>query len=66
MGNDSEKCCRENQNTYFTINYLLPKFVPFKGNRGEIAVQPERPQMKIKYGECPLPAAYLTLHRKLN
>jgi hypothetical protein len=56
MENISDKICRENQNIYFMFNKFFPEnhavFVTIRKN----TVQPDRPQMTIKYGACALQA----------
>ena len=42
--NVSEKRCRENQSTYFTLRYILSKIVQFVRKCGKNSVSPVRPQ----------------------
>jgi hypothetical protein len=57
MGNISDKSCRENQNTHFVFsNFFFPEILAVYDKTWKNIVEPDRPQMAIKYGACALHA----------
>jgi hypothetical protein len=49
------KSCRENQNTHFIFNKVFPKITSFKIMSKNV-MEPEGPQMTLKYGAYSLHA----------
>jgi hypothetical protein len=45
--NISDKCCRENQNTYFVFSMSFPKNLSLMRECGKNMIQADRPQMTI-------------------
>jgi hypothetical protein len=56
MRSVSDKSCRENENTHSVFSNIFPKIVPFLKECGRKLVEPERPQMRIKYSACAMHA----------
>jgi hypothetical protein len=52
MRDVSDKSCRENQHKHFMFNNVFPKIVLFMTYRKKYIVEPDRPQMTIKYDTC--------------
>ena len=63
MRNFSRKSRREKQNTFYVLYYFCPKIARFTWKN---KVEPERPQMTIKYGAYALHAGWIGYRHTLR
>jgi len=60
----SDVLCREYQNTLTFTNFFPPKNASYCEIIWKNKVEPDRPQMTIKYDACALHAGYLRLQTR--